>query len=186
MRDGMESTMSFMEGLSENFLQRLAGGNMHPAQANDEQDMGQLMSSASQQQFQQQVTSALQQTDPQEYGNHVTPGAGGTNPLGSLGQGTLGSVAGSLLQNLTAGGGLQNLASRIGLSTTNPQQMSEQDVAKMAQHAQQNDPGALAQTAAQYQDKPDVLRSILGNKALLIAGAGLAAGVLSGQLKPKL
>lgn len=39
-------------------------------------------------------------------------------------------------------------------------------------------------TLAQYRDQPNVLQSLLGNKALL-ARVGLAAGVMSGQLKPK-
>lgn len=174
------------ESVSEQFLQQLASGTMPPDQAARRQEMQQLLGNTPPEAFQQQVTAALQQTPPQEYSDHVTPGVGGTNPLGNLGQGMLGSVAKNLLQNLGGGGGLQDLASRLGLGTTNPQQMNAQDVAKLAQHAQQNDPGALAATAAQYQDRPDILHSILGNKALLMAGAGLAAGVMSGQLKPKL
>jgi hypothetical protein len=206
---GKDGTVSFLQSLSPNFLERLAGNNMDPAQPNDEQDMGQLMSSVPQEHFQRQAAQALQQTDPQEYQNHITPGVGGTNPLGNLGTGMLGSLAGSLVGNMLgsqagggmgsmvgslagslaggqmAQGGIGGLASMLGLSHTDPQRMNEQDVAKLAAHAQQNNPGALAATAAQYQDKPDVLKSILGNKALLMAGAGLAAGVLSGQLKPK-
>jgi hypothetical protein len=201
--------VSFLQALSPNFLERLAGKNMDPAQANDEQDMGQLMGSVPQEQFQQHTAQALQQTDPQEYQSHVTPGIGGTNPLGSLGKGMLGSLAGSLVGNMLgnqmgggmgsmvgslagslaggqmAQGGIGGLVNMLGLSHNDPQQMNEQDVAKLATHAQQNNPGALAATAAQYQDRPDVLKSLLGNKALLMAGAGLAAGVLSGQLKPK-
>ncbi len=79
-----------------------------------------------------------------------------------------------------AQGGIGGLASKLGLNHSDPAQMDEQDVAKVAAHAQQNNPGALAATAAQYQGQPDILHSILGNKALLMAGAGLAAGVLSG------
>lgn len=176
--------MSFLNALSPDFLQRLSGGNMDPAQPNDEQDMGQLMGGVPQDAFQQHAANALSQMDPQEYAGHVTPGVGGTNPLGGLGKGMLGSLAGSLVGNLlgnqmgggmgslagslagsvlggqAAQGGIGGLASMLGLSHTNPQQMSEEDVAKLAAHAQQNNPGALA-------------------------GAGLAAGVMSGQLKPK-
>lgn len=201
--------MSFLNGLSENFLQRMAGGNMNPAQPNDQQDMGQLMGGVPQDAFQQHAANALSQVDPQQYQEHITPGVGGTNPLGNLGKGMLGSLAGSLVGNMLGGqmgggmgslagslagsmmggqaaqGGLGGLANMLGLSHTDPQQMNEQDVAKLAAHAQQNNPGALAATAAQYQNQPDVLHSLLGNKALLLAGAGLAAGVMSGQLKPK-
>ncbi|MGI8854149.1 MAG: hypothetical protein ACR2JW_00230 [Thermomicrobiales bacterium] len=201
--------MSFLNGLSGDFLKRLAGGNMDPAQSNDQQDMGQLMGGVPQDQFQQHTANALSQVNPQEYQNHVTPGAGGTNPLGGLGKGLLGSLAGSLVGNLIGGqmgggmgslagslagsvmggqaaqGGIGGLANMLGLNHTDPQQMDEQDVAKLAAHAQQNNPGALAATAAQYQNQPNVLQSLLGNKALLLAGAGLAAGVMSGQLQPK-
>lgn len=201
--------MSFLNGLSENFLQRMAGGNMNPAQPNDQQDMGQLMGGVPQDAFQQHAANALSQVDPQQYQEHITPGVGGTNPLGNLGKGMLGSLAGSLVGNMLGGqmgggmgslagslagsmmggqaaqGGLGGLANMLGLGHTDPQQMNEQDVAKLAAHAQQNNPGALAATAAQYQNQPDVLHSLLGNKALLLAGAGLAAGVMSGQLKPK-
>jgi hypothetical protein len=201
--------MSFLHALSPNFLERLAGGNMDPAQPNDRQDMGQLLGGVPQQDFQQHATNAISQVDPQQYQEHITPGVGGTNPLGNLGKGMLGSLAGSLLGNMVGGqmgggmgslagslagsvlggqaaqGGIGGLANMLGLNHTDPQQMDEQDVAKMAAHAQQNNPGALAATAAQYQNQPDVLHSLLGNKALLLAGAGLAAGVMSGQLKPK-
>jgi outer membrane lipoprotein SlyB len=182
---------------------------MDPAQPNDEQDMGQLMGGVPQDAFHQHASNALSQVDPQEYQNHIMPGVGGTNPLGSLGKGMLGSLAGSLVGNMLGGqmgggmgslagslagsmaggqmaqGGIGGLASMLGLNHTDPHQMDEQDVAKLAAHAQQNNPGALAATAAHYQNQPNVLQSLLGNKALLMAGAGLAAGVMSGQLKPK-
>ena len=200
--------MSFLSGLSGDFLERLAGGNMDPAQPNDQRDMGQLIGGVPQDAFQQHATSAIGQMDPQEYQNHITPGAGGTNPLGGLGKGMLGSLAGSLVGNMLGGqmgggmgslagslagsmaggqmaqGGIGGLANMLGLGHTDPQQMNEEDVAKMAAHGQQNNPGALAATAAQYQNQPNVLQSLLGNKGLLLAGAGLAAGVMSGQLKP--
>lgn len=201
--------MSFLNGLSGDFLKRLSGGNMEPAQPDDQQNIGQLMGSVPQDAFQQHATNALSQVDPQEYQNHVTPGVGGTNPLGSLGKGMLGSLAGSLIGNMVGGqmgggmgslagslagsmmggqaaqGGIGGLANMLGLNHTDPQQMDENDVARLAAHAQQNNPGALAATAAQYQNQPNVLQSLLGNKALLLAGAGLAAGVMSGQLQPK-
>ena len=81
-----------------------------------------------------------------------------------------------------AQGGIGGLANMLGLSQTDPQQMNEQDVAKLAAHAQQNNPGALATTAAQYQNQPNVLQGLLGNKGLLLAGAGLAAAAMSGNL----
>jgi len=198
--------MSFLSGLSGNFLQRLAGGTMDPAQPNDTQDLHQFLGGAPPGAFQEHTAAGIRQMNPQEYQNHITPGVGGTNPLGSLGTGMLGSIAGSLLGNLLGnnlGGGLMgtvgslagsmiggqvasgnagNLASTLGLRHTDPQQMDDQDVAKLATHAQQNDPDALARTASQYQGQPDVLQSLLGHKGLLLAGAGLAAAAMSGNL----
>ncbi len=198
--------MSFLNGLGGNFLQRLAGGNMNPAQPSDQRDMGQFLGGVPQDAFQQHIATAMSQVDPQEYQNHITPGVGGTNPLGGLGKGLLGSLAGSLVGNMlgsqmgggagslvgslagsmvggqAAQGGIGGLANMLGLSHTDPQQMNEQDVAKLAAHAQQNNPGALAATAAQYQNQPNVLQGLLGNKGLLLAGAGLAAAAMSGNL----
>jgi len=198
--------MSFLNGLSQNFLQRLAGGSMNPAQPSDQRDMGQFLGGVPQDAFQQHTANAMSQVDPQEYQNHITPGVGGTNPLGGLGKGMLGSLAGSLIGNLlgtqmgggmgslagslagsvlggqAAQGGIGGLASMLGLNHSDPQEMDEQDVAKLAAHAQQNNPGALAATAAQYQNQPNVLHGLLGNKGLLLAGAGLAAAAMSGNL----
>ena len=198
--------MSFLNGLGGDFLQRLAGGNMSPAQPNDQRDMGQFIGGVPQDAFQQHATSAIGQMDPQEYQNHITPGVGGTNPLGGLGKGILGSLAGSLMGNMLGGqmgggtgsligslagsmvggqaaqGNIGGLVNMLGLSHSDPQQMDEGDVAKLATHAQQNNPGALAATAAQYQNQPNALQSLLGNKGLLLAGAGLAAAAMGGKL----
>ncbi len=95
-----DKTMSFLNGLSGDFLKRLSGGNMDPAQPNDQQDMGQLMGGVPQDAFQQHATNAIGQVDPQEYQNHIMPGVGGTNPLGGLGKGMLGSGSSSALVTL--------------------------------------------------------------------------------------
>lgn len=189
-----------------NFLQRLAGGNVNPSEPQDQQQMGQFINSVPRDQFQQYTGNAVRQMDPNEYNTHITPGLGGTNPLGGLGKsllgslagslvgnmlgnqmgggltGTVGSLAGSLLGSSAASGGIGGLQNMLGLSTQNPNQMNEGDVASLARHAQQNNPDALAQTAAQYQDRPDVLHSLLGNKGLLLAGGALAAAAMSGKL----
>lgn len=49
--------MSSLNGLSGDFLKRLSGGNMDPAQPNDQQSIGQLMGGVPQEQFQQQATN---------------------------------------------------------------------------------------------------------------------------------
>jgi len=57
--------------------------------------------------------------------------------------------------------------------------MSPQDLAALAQWMQQNHPGALGTTAAQYQQQPGILSSLLGNKALMMAAAALGAKYLA-------
>jgi hypothetical protein len=168
--------------------QRYANGqaNFQDPNSQDFQNWNQMVGSAPPQVNQQVFTQAAQQVDPQQYYEHITPGVGGTNPLGGLGQAALGTIGGTLLSNLTGGGGglgggLGQLTQLIpGLRNTNPQQMSPQDVASMAAYMQQNHPQAFGQAAAQIgQQQPDLLHSLLGNKALMIAAAGLGAKVLS-------
>jgi len=175
--------MSFGGGGSNpGFLQQLANGIM-PSQGYAAPEVQQFINQVPQQQFQQYAQQGISQTAPQDYSNHITPGVGGTNPLGGLGSGVLGSLAGSLMGHLMSGqGNSPGMANQMGTQTTDPQQMNEQDVSQMAQYAQQHNPGALATTAAQYQNKPDVVQAVLGNKALTIALGGLAAAAMAGKL----
>ena len=124
--------------------------------------------------------------DPQAYAQHVTPGAGGNNPLGGLESAALGMVASTLIGKLTGGGGLsaQDLMSRIpGLATTNPSQMDAGQVAKVAQYAQQNHPGLFGQAAADIgqQQPPGVLGALLGHAGLSQGAAALASHFLGGH-----
>ena len=154
-----------------------------PSQGYAAPEVQQFINQVPQQQFQQYAQQGISQTAPQDYSNHITPGVGGTNPLGGLGSGVLGSLAGSLMGHLMGGqGNSPGMANQMGTQTTDPQQMNEQGVSKMAQYAHQHNPGALATTAAQYQNKPDVVQAVLGNKALTIALGGLAAAAMAGKL----
>src|SRR3954468_21839176 len=76
--------------------------------------MGHLVRNVPQEQFQQHAVQALQQTNPQEYADHVTPGVGGTNPLGNLGKGMLGSLAGSLVGNMLGNQMSGGMGSMVG------------------------------------------------------------------------
>jgi hypothetical protein len=81
------------------------------------------------------MTHAAQRVDSQEYHEHTTPGMGGTDPLGELGGGALGRLASSLLGNLMgrSGGDALQLPQQVpGLHTTDPQPMSPQEVASLA------------------------------------------------------
>ncbi len=179
--------MSFNTGgVSPEFVQQMANNYQNgtvPEQGYDPQQSQQFLQQVPPEQFQQYATQAIQQVPPQEYSNHITPGVGGTNPLGGLGGGLLGQLAGGLLNSLTGGqGNTQQAANQIGLRTSDPNQMNEGDVAQMGRYAQQNNPGALGSTAAQYQNKPDVLQAVLGNRALTVALGGLAAAAMSGKI----
>ena len=166
--------------------QRMASGqgNFQDPSSSDAQRMQAMVSRADPQQLQQIFSQAAQRMDPQEYAQHVTPGAGGTNPLGGLGSGGLSTIASALLQHLTGGAGggsgggmLSGLLSRIpGLSTTDPRQMDENQVAALARYTQQNEPQAFGRAAAQVgQQRPDLLHSFLGKAGLAIGAAALAS-----------
>ena len=67
-----------------------------------------------------------------------------------------------------------------GLQTTNPQQMSPNDVAILADHLRQHNPDAFGKAATEVGRKdPDLLQELLGNKALMLGAAALAAKLLS-------
>ncbi len=148
---------------------------------NQQQQWQQQMSSIPPQQFQQAATQAVQQTDPQEYQNHMQ-----SQPIANLPQSQQTSLAQTLLSALTNhGANQQQIAQNTGVSTLDPRQMSPQEIAAVLQYAQQNHPQALGQVASQYQTQPDVLHSLLGNKALLGVAAAVGAGLLTGQIGRK-
>ena len=136
-----------------------------------------MVGSAPPEQFGRAAYSSIQQVDPQEYHQHTQPGVIGTDPFGSLQPQQRSGLAGSLLGALfNRGLGQQQVMQGAGLNTLNPSQMSPQDLAALSQWTQQNHPQAFGYTAAQYQQQPDILSSLLGNKALMMAAATLGAG----------
>ena len=172
-------------------LQRMANGdgNYHDPNSQDVQAVSTAVQQAPPDVVQDAFSQAARQMDPGQYSEHVTPGVGGTNPLGSLSQGALSTIAGTLLSSLAGsrGGALGNLTQLIpGLGTTNPQQMSPQDVATMATYMQRNHPEAFGQATAQIgQQQPDLLHSLLGNKALMLGAAVLGAKILSDRAQAR-
>ncbi|HEX2035750.1 MAG TPA: hypothetical protein VHS99_16355 [Chloroflexota bacterium] len=120
--------------------------------------------------------------DPQEYSEHIMPGVRGTDPLGALGGGALGTLASRLLGSLTGGGGgeIDQLRQRVpGLHTADPQRMSPQEVAGLADYLRQHHPEAFGRAGAQLgREEPGLLQQLLGNKFLLMAAAGLAGTFL--------
>lgn len=152
--------MSFL-----NDLQSLVGGG-NPGAAN-QGNLQQVFSQADPSMLEQMFGQATQQMDSRQYADHVTPGVGGTNPLGSLGQGGLGTIASLLMNNLMHSGGQSSggLMSKIpGLQTTDPNQMDANQVAAVASYTQQNHPNIFAKVAAMLgQQNPALLQSFLGN-----------------------
>jgi hypothetical protein len=178
--------MSILQGLESMFGGgSSAQGGAAPsdaaqAGAPSQQQLQEMLSRMDPQQLQQIFSQAAQKMDPQAYAQHVTPGAGGTDPLGSLGSGGLRTIASMLVQHLGGGagaGGIAGLLSRIpGLQTTDPNQMDAGQVAKLAQYAQQNHPDIFGRVAAQLgQQQPGLLHSFLGKTGLAVGAAALAS-----------
>ncbi len=169
-----------------NIFERLAQ-NPGGMQQQDYQNWNQMVGSAPQGQFGQQAYQAIQQVPPQEYFQHTQPGVGGTDPFGALMPQQRSGLAQSLIGALMGQGvGQPQIGQIIGMGggmagnqgSFNPSQMSPQQMAALAQYMQQNHPQALGQVAQQYQSQPDVLHSLLGNKALMMLAAGLGAKYL--------
>jgi hypothetical protein len=59
-------------------------------------------------------------------------------------------------------------------------------MAAITQWVQQNHPEVLEQAAQKYQQQPDILHSLLGNKALMAAAAVLGAKYMADHYQPGL
>jgi len=96
-------------------------------------------------------------------------------------------LASSLLGNLTGSSGfdLSRLRQMIpGLHTADPQQMNPQEVAEVANYTRQHNPDAFGRTAAPIsRQELGLLQQLLGNKALMLAAAGLATKFLTGRAR---
>ena len=165
----------------EGAMQSLAAGqgNFGDPNSPDHQNFQNMVSQAQPGVLSQIFSHVAQRMEPQQYSDHITPGAGGTNPLGNLGSGALGTIASALLGKLMSGGGYNagSLLSRIpGLHTTDPNQMDANQVAAVARYAQQNHPDLFGQAAAQIgQQQPSLLNSFLGKAGLALGAAALAS-----------
>jgi hypothetical protein len=91
--------------------------------------------------------------------------------LGTL----MGALGGAGAGN--GGGGLGGIAKMLGLGSTDPNQMSPDDAAKLMNYARKEQPGALQQTVAQ---KPFLLKA-MGNPVVMGALSMAAAKLLGGQ-----
>jgi hypothetical protein len=152
-------------------------GSLEPQ---DYQEWNQMVGAAPPEQFGRATYNAVRQVDPRDYYEHTQPGVGGTDPFGALQPRQRSGLAQSLLGALfNRGVDQQQVMQGAGLGTLDPARMSPQDLASLSQWTQQNHPQAFGYTAAQHQQQPDILSSLLGNKALLMMAAGLGAKYLS-------
>jgi hypothetical protein len=163
--------------------------NFEDPQSPDFQRWNQLVGAAPPEDVREAMTYAAQRVDSQEYYEHITPGVRGTDPLGELSGGALGRLASGLLGNLmgrSAADARQLAQQAPGLHTTDPQQMSPQEVASLANYLRQHHPEAFGRAAAELgQQEPGLLQRLLGNKALMLAAAGLAAKFLADRARSR-
>jgi hypothetical protein len=168
------------ESLGGDNLKRISTGqgNFEDQNSPDQNALQEMIKKIDPKQLQQVFGKTAQQVNPEEYSDHVTPGVGGTDPLGKLGAGGLGTIASVLLSRLKeAGAAVGTGQSDVpGVKTTDPKQMSADEVASMASYAQQNHPEAFGKAAADISQKqPALLHSFFGKAALALAAAGLAS-----------
>ena len=165
-----------------NIVEQLAQGSGN-VQQSDMNKWNQTVGSTPQNQFANQVAQAVSQVNPNEYAQHVTPGAGGTDPLGSLNKNELVQIAEALIPALLSSGtNKSTLQQQTGVSNLNPSSISPNGLASLLQWAQQNAPQALGAVAGQLQNRPDLLQSILGNKALMSTVTSMGMQFLESEL----
>ena len=87
------------------------------------------------------------------------------------------SMLGGLLGSLGGGGGLGRIASMLGLGSTDPAQMSEDDGAKVMNYARRENPEAMQKVVA---EKPWFVKA-MGNPVVLGALTLAAAKMLKNQ-----
>jgi len=145
---------------------RLAAGP-GAMQQGDYDNWNEMVGSAPPDRFGRAAYQSMRQLDPQDYYRHTQPGVDGTDPFGALGGNQRSGLIQTLLSNLFNRGVNQDQLMRgAGLGTLDPNRMSPAEMAALAQWAQQNQPKAFGRVAAQHQNEPDVLSSLLGNRAL--------------------
>jgi hypothetical protein len=161
-----------------NIFDRLAQGP-GSLQQQDYQDWNQMVGAAPPERFGRATYDAIQEVDPDEYRRHTQPGVDGTDPFGALQPERRKGLAESLLGELFRRGlGREEIRQGAGVQQLDPERMSPEELAAVAQWTQQQHPKAFGRVAAQHQDKPDLLQSLLGNKALLLALGGIGAKLL--------
>lgn len=124
-------------------------------------------------QFHSAATNAIAQAPPHEREGLL----GGL--LGALGGGGGGGGVGNAAGAMGALGGIGGIAKMLGLGSTDPKQMSNEDGAKLMNYARKENPGALQQTV---QQKPWLMKA-LGNPIVMGALTMAAAKMLNNYRK---
>ena len=130
-------------------------------------------------QFHQAARNAIAQAPPEQRQDllggllSALGGAGGGGALGGL----LNSGGGGALGGLAGAGGIGQIAKMLGLGSTDPQQMSGDDAAKLLNYARKEQPEALRQTVA---EKPWLIKA-LGNPIVMGALTMAAARMLNNR-----
>lgn len=119
-------------------------------------------------QFHEAARNAVAQAPPQERQGILSTLMGALSGGGASG----GSAAGM-------GGGLAGIASMLGLGSTDPKQMSDDDAARVMNYARKENPEALRQTVA---EKPWFIKA-MGNPIVMGALTMAAAKLLTNQRK---
>jgi hypothetical protein len=169
--------------VATNIFEQLAqGAGMSPEALSE---LHEVIGSAPPQQLGGAVTQAVQQVPPEEYAQYTDPSAGGTDPLGALGGGQLASLASTILSALASKGvSATQVSQQTGTGPVTGGQITPEQMAAIAQWVQQNHPEVLGKVAQQYQQQPDILHSLLGNKALMATAALLGAKYMSDHYEP--
>jgi len=166
-----------MPNIFDRLSQGMGAGSM---QGNDINDWNDMVGSAPRERFGRSVYDGIRQVDPQDYYNHTQPGIGGTDPFGQLQSQERQGLAERMLGELfRRGRGQQDVMQGAGLRNLDPGSMSPAELAQLMQWTQRNDPKAFGRVAAEYQDKPNILESLLGNKGMMLALAGLGVKLMS-------
>jgi hypothetical protein len=109
--------------------------------------------------FQRSARTAIAQAPPQER------------------KGLLGGLLGALGGGAAAGGGLSGIANMLGLGSTDPERMSEDDAARVMNYARRERPEALQKVV---EEKPWFVKA-MGNPVVLGALTVAAAKLLQNQ-----
>ncbi len=166
-----------------NLFDRLAQGpGQKPQDGYD--TWNEMVGSAPPERFGRAAYDAIRQVDQREYYDHTQPGVGGSDPFGALPQPERQGLVERILGELTRRGlGRDEISRRAGVRDLDPSRMSPGDLASLTQWMQRDEPKAYGRVAAQYQDKPNILESLMGNKALMLMLAGLGGKLLMDRMR---